>query len=98
MVYGLPMVGRSEKPHLQGIEFAAYEPGPCIVCGNSTLTCTPEDHTIVFKNDIDTEDTFLIEEDIIEKRWISSEHLAKVLIVSAGSRISIEKAQELGLI
>ena len=92
------MVGRTDEPHISGVEFAPYEVGPCIICGNSTMTCTPEDHTISFEKDIDDENTFIVEEDIIEKRWITSEHLAKVLIVSAGSRISREKAQELGLL
>ena len=62
------------------------------------MTCTPEDHTIVFEKTIDDENIFTVEEDIIEKRWITPEHLAKVLIVPAGSKISREKAKELGLL
>jgi len=92
------MVGRTDKPHFSGIEFAAYEPGPCIICGNSSMTCTPEDHTIMFEENIDDENIFTVEKDIIEKRWLTSEHLAKVLILPAGSRISREKAEELGLL
>jgi len=92
------MVGRTDEPYISGVEFAAYEPGPCIVCGNSSMTCTPEDHTIAFEENIDDENIFIVERDIIEKRWITSEHLAKVLILPAGSRISKEKAEELGLL
>ena len=92
------MVGRTDKPQCSAIEFAAYEPGPCIICGNSSMTCTPEDHTIMFEENIDDENIFTVEKDIIEKRWLTSEHLAKVLILPAGSRISREKAEELGLL
>jgi len=92
------MVGRTDEPHISGVEFAAYEPGPCIICGNSSMTCTSEDHTIIFEENTDDENTFIVEEDIIKKQWITPNHLAKVLIISAGTKISREKAEELGLL
>tara|TARA_B100000029_G_scaffold475831_1_gene519464 strand:- start:9294 stop:9569 length:276 start_codon:yes stop_codon:yes gene_type:complete len=91
------MVGRSEEPLIQGVEFLKAEFGPCIICGHPTGDCTAEDHTIVFEEDIE-EDTIVVEEDIIERRWITPEHLAKVLVVPAGKRISRSEAQKLGLI
>ena len=91
------MVGRSQEPFIRGVEFLAAEPGPCIICGHPTGDCNAEDHTIAFKDDID-ENTILIEEDIIERRWITPNHLAKVLVVPAGKRISRSEAEKLGLI
>ena len=43
-------------------------------------------------------DKIKIEEDIIERRWLTSNHLAKVLVVPAGKRISRSEAEKLGLI
>ncbi|MBT6198985.1 MAG: hypothetical protein HOI21_00430 [Bacteroidetes Order II. Incertae sedis bacterium] len=62
------------------------------------MTCTSEDHTIIFEENTDDENTFIVEEDIIKKQWITPNHLAKVLIISAGTKISREKAEELGLL
>ena len=97
MVYGLPMIGRRDDHFIPGIEVAPFESGPCIVCGHPTGNCTPEDHNIIFTN-ADEEDTILVEEDIIERRWLTHNHLAKVLVVPAGKRISRSEAEKLGLI
>lgn len=91
------MVGRGNESFIPGVEFAPLEAGPCIVCGHPTGNCTPEDHTIIFETP-EEEDTVLIEEDIIERRWLTSNHLAKVLVVPAGKRISRSEAEKLGLI
>jgi hypothetical protein len=69
-MYGLRVVGRREESFIPGVEILAPEYGPCIVCGHPTGDCTPEDHTIIFK-DHEEEDTILVEEDIIERRWLA---------------------------
>jgi hypothetical protein len=91
------MVGRREESFIPGVKILAPEYGPCIVCGHPTGDCTPEDHNIIFK-DHEEEDTILVEEDIIERRWLAPNHLAKVLVVPAGKRISRSEAEKLGLI
>jgi len=91
------MVGRSDVPTMHGVQFVAPDFGPCIVCGHPTGDCSPEDHNIVFE-DFNDENTILIEEDIIQRRWITPNHLGKVLVVPAGKRISRSEAEKLGLI
>ena len=91
------MVGRGNESFISGVQIAPFEAGPCIVCGHPTGNCTPEDHTITFETP-EEEDTVLIEEDVIERRWLTDNHLAKVLVVPAGKRISRSEAEKLGLI
>jgi len=91
------MIGRSNTSIMSGVEFVALDFGPCIVCGHPTGDCSPEDHNIVFE-DLNDENMFLVEEDIIQRRWITPNHLGKVLVVPAGKRISRSEAEKLGLI
>jgi hypothetical protein len=91
------MVGRSDEVTIPGVSFLAPNYGPCIVCGHPTGDCNEDDHTIVFKKEHD-ENSVLVEEDVIERRWITHNHLAKVLVVPAGTHISRSRAKELGLI
>ena len=82
---------------IPGVTFLAPDLGPCIVCGHATGDCTSEDHDIVFNKETD-ENTFLVEEDVIERKWVTKTHLAKILVVAAGTHISRSEAQKLGLI
>jgi hypothetical protein len=91
------MVGRGNESFISGVQFVPLETGPCIVCGHPTGNCTPEDHATIFETP-EEEDTVLVEEDIIERRWLTSDYLAKVLVVPAGKRISRSEAEKLGLI
>ena len=91
------MVGRSDEISIPGVTFIAPDFGACIVCGHPTGDCTEDDHSIIFEDEQD-ENSVLVEEDILERRWITPSHLAKVLVVPAGTRISRSKAENLGLI
>lgn len=91
------MVGRSDAITIPGVTFVAPDSGPCIVCGHPTGDCASEDHDIVFNKGTD-ENSFLVEEDIIERKWVTPSHLAKVLVVPAGTHISRSEAQKLDLI
>ncbi len=91
------MVGRSDEISIPGVSFVAPTFGPCIVCGHPTGDCNEDDHTIIFKDEQD-ENEVLVEEDIVERKWVTDNHLAKVVVVPAGTRITRTKAKELGLI
>ena len=97
LVYGLIMVGRSDEISIPGVTFVAPNFGPCIVCGHPTGDCNEEDHSIIFKDEED-DNSVLVEEDIIERRWVTPNHLGKVLVVPAGTRISRSDAENFGLI
>ena len=90
------MVGSAPEPFIRGVEFSAAEPGPCPICGHPTGDCAPEEHSIIFLED--DENMFTVIEDVIERRWITPNHLAKVLVAPAGKRISRSEAEKLGLI
>jgi hypothetical protein len=90
------MVGRAPEPFIRGVEFSTVESGPCPVCGHPTGDCTPEEHSITFLDD--DENMFTVLEDVIERKWITANHLAKVLVAPAGQRISRSEAEKLGLI
>ena len=90
------MVGRIEGISIPGVTFLDPDFGPCIICGHPTGDCTEEDHTITFVDE--TDDNILVKEDVIERRWVTPNHLAKVLVVAAGTRISRSEAEKLGLV
>ena len=90
------MIGRNDGLHIPGVTFLQPDFGPCLVCGHPTGDCTGEDHIITF---VDEEsDDVLVKEDIVERRWVTPNHLGKVLVVAAGTRISRSEAEKLGLI
>ena len=43
-------------------------------------------------------DSVLVKEDIVERRWVTPNHLGKVLVAAAGTRISRSEAEKLGLV
>ncbi len=90
------MVGRSDGVHIPGVTFLAPEYGPCIICGHPTGDCGEEDHTITFVDE--DSDSVLVKEDIVERRWVTPNHLGKVLVAAAGTRISRSEAEKLGLV
>jgi hypothetical protein len=90
------MVGRSDVISIPGVTFLAPDYGPCIICGHPTGDCTEEDHAITFMDE--NSDSVLVEEDIVERRWVTPNHLAKVLVVAAGTHISRSEAEKLGLV
>tara|TARA_Y100001951_G_C11211009_1_gene222976 strand:- start:44 stop:322 length:279 start_codon:yes stop_codon:yes gene_type:complete len=92
------MIGRTDESFIPGVYISPLEPGPCAVCGHPTGDCSADDHLIKFIEEPIDEDSFLVEEDVIQRKWISSNHLAKVLVVPAGKRISRSEAEKLGLI
>ena len=77
--------------------FVAPSFGPCIVCGHPTGDCNEDDHSILFKDE-QNENEFLVEEDVVERKWVTQNHLAKVVVAAAGTRITRQKAKDLGLI
>jgi hypothetical protein len=90
------MVGRSDSIYIPGVTFIAPDFGPCLICGHPTGDCTGEDHIIAFTEE--ESDEVLVKEDIIERRWVTPNHLGKVLVVAAGTHISRSEAEKLGLI
>ena len=91
------MVGRSDEISIPGVTFVAPSFGPCIVCGHPTGDCNEDDHSILFKDE-QNENEFLVEEDVVERKWVTQNHLAKVVVAAAGTRITRQKAKDLGLI
>lgn len=91
------MVGRSDEISIPGVTFVAPSFGPCIVCGHPTGDCNEDDHSILFKDE-QNENEFLVEEDVVERKWVTQNHLAKVVVAAAGTRITTQKAKDLGLI
>lgn len=89
---------------MDGIRILPREEGPCIVCGHPTSDCTGgrTEHTKVVGANIfpslKYEDVFIVTEDVLEERWISPFTKTTVIVVSAGTRIPMSKAKELGLI
>jgi hypothetical protein len=88
---------------LEGVRLLGRE-GACIVCGHPTGDCLGEkSHHVqvvganVFPS-LQHEDVFIVEEDVIEERWISPFTKTTVIIASKGSVIPLAKAKELGLI
>jgi hypothetical protein len=77
--------------------------GPCPVCGHPTGNCSGEAAppqriigTETFPS-LNYEEVFIVVEDVYEKRWISPYTEATVLVAKAGQKITLQKAQELGL-
>ena len=91
------MVGRNDEISIPGVPFVAPSFGPCIVCGHPTGDCNEDDHSILFKDE-QNENEFLVEEDVVERKWVTQNHLAKVVVAAAGTRITRQKAKDLGLI
>ena len=91
------MVGRNDEILIPGVTFVAPSFGPCIVCGHPTGDCNEDDHSILFKDE-QNENEFLVEEDVVERKWVTQNHLAKVVVAAAGTRITRQKAKDLGLI
>ena len=91
------MVGRNDEISIRGVTFVAPSFGPCIVCGHPTGDCNEDDHSILFKDE-QNENEFLVEEDVVERKWVTQNHLAKVVVAAAGTRITRQKAKDLGLI
>ncbi|HCE75957.1 MAG TPA: hypothetical protein DEP04_04950 [Dehalococcoidia bacterium] len=91
------MVGRNDEISIPGVTFVAPSFGPCIVCGHPTGDCNEDDHSILFKDE-QNENEFLVEEDVVERKWVTQNHLAKVVVAAAGTRITRQKAKDLGLI
>ena len=91
------MVGRSDEISIPGVTFVTPSFGPCIVCGHPTGDCNEDDHSILFKDE-QNENEFLVEEDVVERKWVTQNHLAKVVVAAAGTRITTQKAKDLGLI
>ena len=91
------MVGRNDEISIPRVTFVAPSFGPCIVCGHATGDCNEEDHSILFKDE-QNENEFLVEEDVVERKWVTQNHLAKVVVAAAGTRITRQKAKDLGLI
>ena len=91
------MVGRNYEISIPGVTFVAPSFGPCIVCGHPTGDCNEDDHSILFKDE-QNENEFLVEEDVVERKWVTQNHLAKVVVAAAGTRITRQKAKDLGLI
>ena len=75
-------------------------PIPCPVCGDPTGNCTPAegeagpDHI----SGVGDEQTYLVEEDITEKRTLAGDITITVLKYPKGKLIPLEEARNLGLI
>jgi hypothetical protein len=96
--------GRYPEYLFDGIRVVRADRRACIVCGHPTGDCATDDsaphHVIgvgIFKS-IDKNLTVTVEKDIFEERQINPHYKAKVLLVRAGQKISVDKARELGLL
>jgi hypothetical protein len=87
-----------------GISVVRADRMACVVCGHPTGDCSAEasepHHVIgigIFKS-IDRNLIFTVEEDIFEERQINPFYKARTLVVRKGQKISVDKANELGLL
>lgn len=93
----------SEDFVLGDIPIARHSSDPCPVCGEKSGNCRGESgapiHIVGLAQAKPNQvATFLVKEDIFEEVNITNLTKTKVLVARAGSYITFEKAQELGLI
>lgn len=93
----------NEEYILDGIRILRKDGGPCPVCGHPTGDCSsdvPPPERVLGTNifpSLGHEEVFIVQEDIYTERWISPFTKTTVLLARAGSKISLQKARELGL-
>lgn len=96
--------GHDEEFILDGVRIHRAIDGPCPICGHPTGDCAGDapPPTRILGTDtfpsLDYEEVFIVEADVYEKRWISPFTEATILVASAGQRITLSKAQQLGLV
>jgi hypothetical protein len=98
----------TERFHLGGYDIDVHRasPMPCPVCGHPTGDCTgedgpePPDHISGYNSieSLNETQTYLIEEEVTERRQIAGDIWITVIKHAKGSRISLEAAKNLGLI
>lgn len=105
MVISVPYFDSEKDQYiLDGVRLVGREGGPCPVCGHPTGDCSGEEKqhvTTIGVNifpSLQHEDVFIVEEDVVEERWISPYTKTNVIVAAKGARISVSKAKELGLI